>query len=107
MVDEIGHLPMSLAGGMLFFRPINQRYERASPVLASNKSFEDWGRILGEEVMAAAPLDRLLHRRRVITIRGQNYRLREKRRSGLFRGFASMLSSSTTRETSNPPEATP
>lgn len=77
VVDEIGYLPMTLTGGMLFFQLINERYERASTVLTSNKSFEDWGQILGDEVMAAALLDRLLHHCHIVNIRGNSYRMRE------------------------------
>ena len=77
MVDEIGYLPMSLTGGMLFFQLINQRYERASTVLTCNKSFEDWGQILGDEVMAAALLDRLLRRCHIVNIPGNSYRMRQ------------------------------
>ena len=61
VIDEIGYLPVSQTGAMLFFQLINRRYERASTVLTSNKGFEEWGQILGDEVMAAALIDRLLH----------------------------------------------
>ena len=54
VVDEIGYLPISPSGAMLFFQLINRRYERVSTVLTSNKGFEDWGGVLGDEVMAAA-----------------------------------------------------
>ena len=59
VIDEIGYLPVSQTGAMLFFQLINRRYERASTVLTSNKGFEEWGQILGDEVMAAALIDRL------------------------------------------------
>ena len=59
IIDEIGYLPVSQTGAMLFFQLINRRYERASTVLTSNKGFEEWGQILGDEVMAAALIDRL------------------------------------------------
>gem|GEM_PF-866927 len=61
---------------MLFFQLVNRRYGHASTVLTSNKGFEEWGRILGDEVMAAALLDRLLHRRHIVNIRGNSYRMR-------------------------------
>ena len=57
VIDEIGYLPVSQTGAMLFFQLINRRYERASTVLTSNKGFEEWGQILGDEVMAAALID--------------------------------------------------
>jgi len=60
VVDEIGYLPVSRTGAMLFFQMIARRYERASTVLTSNKSFEEWGEVFGDEVMAAALIDRVL-----------------------------------------------
>ena len=54
VVDEIGYLPVSRTGAVLFFQLMNRRYERASTVLTSNKGFEEWGAVLGDEVMAAA-----------------------------------------------------
>lgn len=77
VVDEIGYLPVSRSGAVLFFQLISRRYERASTVLTSNKSFEEWGAILGDEVMAAALIDRLLHHCHLVTIRGNSYRMRE------------------------------
>ena len=62
---------------MLFFQLINRRYERASTVLTSNKGFEEWGQILGDEVMAAALIDRLLHHCHIVNIRGSSYRMRK------------------------------
>ena len=62
---------------MLFFQLINRRYERASTVPTSNKGFEEWGQILGDEVMAAALIDRLLHHCHIVNIRGGSYRMRK------------------------------
>ena len=76
VVDEIGYLPVTQSGAVLFFQLINRRYGRASTVLTSNKGFEEWGRILGDEVMAAALLDWLLHRCHIVNIRGNSYRMR-------------------------------
>ena len=76
VVDEIGYLPVSPTGAMLFFQLINRRYEHASTVLTSNKGFEEWGQILGDEVMAAALIDRLLHHCHIVNIRGNSYRMR-------------------------------
>jgi DNA replication protein DnaC len=77
IVDEIGYLPVSRDGAVLFFQLINVRYEHASTVLTSNKGFEDWGAILGDDVMAAALIDRLMHHCHVVNIRGNSYRMRE------------------------------
>ncbi len=76
VVDEIGYLPVTRSGAILFFQLVNRRYEHASTVLTSNKGFEQWGEILGDEVMAAALLDRLLHRSHIVNIRGNSYRMR-------------------------------
>jgi DNA replication protein DnaC len=77
VVDEIGYLPVSRDGGVLFFQLINARYEHASTVLTSNKGFEEWGEILGDDVMAGALIDRLMHHCHVVNIRGNSYRMRE------------------------------
>ena len=61
IVDEIGYLPVSRDGAALFLQLINARHERASTVLTSNKGFEDWGTVLGDDVMAAALIDRMFH----------------------------------------------
>lgn len=76
VVDEIGYLPVSQTGAMLFFQLINRRYEHASTVLTSNKGFEEWGQVLGDEVMAAALIDRILHHCHIVNIRGNSYRMR-------------------------------
>ena len=77
MVDEIGYLPISRTGAMLFFQLMTRRYEHASTVLTSNKGFEEWGEIFGDEVMAAALIDRLVHHCHIVTIRGNSYRMRQ------------------------------
>lgn len=77
IVDEIGYLPITQTGAMVFFQLMSRRYERASTVLTSNKSFEEWGEIFGDEVMAAALIDRLLHHCHIVNIRGNSYRMRQ------------------------------
>jgi len=76
VVDEIGYLPISRTGAMLFFQLMSRRYEQASTVLTSNKSFAEWGEIFGDEVMAAALIDRLVHHCHIVNIRGNSYRMR-------------------------------
>ena len=66
------------------FRLVSARYERGSIILTSNKGFGEWGELLGDTVIASAILDRLLHHSHVLNIRGESYRLREKRQTGLF-----------------------
>ena len=67
-----------------FFWNTVARYERGSIILTSNKGFGEWGELLGDSVIASAVLDRLLHHSHVLNIRGESYRLREKRQAGLF-----------------------
>ena len=77
VVDELGYLPISRTGAMLFFQLMSRRYERASTVMTSNKGFEEWGEVLGDEVMAAALIDRVLHHCHIVNIRGNSYRMRQ------------------------------
>lgn len=77
VIDEIGYLPITRTGAMLFFQLLSRRYEAASTILTSNKGFEDWGEIFGDDVMAAALIDRLVHHCHIVNIRGNSYRLRQ------------------------------
>lgn len=77
VVDEIGYLPISHTGAMLFFQMVSRRYERASTIFTSNKPFEEWGAVFGDEVMAAALIDRVLHHCHIVNIRGNSYRMRK------------------------------
>lgn len=86
VLDEIGYLPMTREEASLFFRLINRRYERASTILTSNKSFMDWGEVFGDQVIATAILDRLLHHSTTLNIKGESYRLKDKRKAGLIPG---------------------
>jgi DNA replication protein DnaC len=84
IIDEIGYLPLSRTEASLFFRLIVRRYERASLIVTSNKSFLDWGEVFNDHVLATAILDRLLHHATTLNIKGESYRLKEKRRAGLL-----------------------
>jgi len=77
IVDEIGYLPVIPGGGNLFFQLINARYEKGAMILTSNRGFAEWGEIFGDQVVATALLDRLLHHAVVFQIEGASYRLRE------------------------------
>ena len=88
IVDEIGYLPFEPNAAHLFFQLVARRYERASTLLTSNRPVGEWGEVFGDPVVATAILDRLLHHSHVVTIRGESYRLKEKRRSGLFKATA-------------------
>ncbi|GHV38904.1 hypothetical protein FACS1894187_18250 [Synergistales bacterium] len=83
IADELGYLPLSTGSAHLFFQLVSKRYERGSLLITSNRSVGEWGEVFGDTVVATAILDRLLHHSHVITIRGDSYRLMEKRRSGL------------------------
>ncbi|MGC8563143.1 MAG: IS21-like element helper ATPase IstB, partial [Thermoplasmata archaeon] len=73
IVDEIGYLPLNREESNLFFQFVSSRYERYSTIYTSNKSFSEWGEVLGDHVMASAVLDRILHHCTVVNIRGESY----------------------------------
>ncbi|RFM87151.1 transposase, partial [Salmonella enterica subsp. enterica serovar Heidelberg str. CFSAN002071] len=77
ILDEIGYLPMTSEEASLFFRLLNRRYEKASIILTSNKGFADWGEMFGDNVLATAILDRLLHHSTTLNIKGESYQLKE------------------------------
>jgi DNA replication protein DnaC len=76
VVDEIGYLPISRTGAMLFFQLMSRRYETGATVLTANKGFDAWGEIFGDAVMASALIDRLVHHCHIVNIRGNSYRMR-------------------------------
>lgn len=77
VVDEIGYLPITPGGGNLFFQLVNARYERGAMILTSNRGFAEWGEVFGDQVVATALLDRLLHHAVVVQIEGASYRMRQ------------------------------
>jgi DNA replication protein DnaC len=84
ILDEIGYLPLLREEASLFFRLVVRRYERASLIITSNKSFLDWGEVFGDPILATAILDRLLHHSTTLNIKGESFRLKEKRKAGLL-----------------------
>jgi DNA replication protein DnaC len=97
IIDELGYLPFEQNAAHLFFQLVSRRYPRGSLLVTSNRAISEWGGVLGDPVVATAILDRLLHHSHVITIRGDSYRLREKRRAGvLARGEAEPAAKSGT-----------
>lgn len=84
ILDELGYLPLSREEASLFFRLVVRRYERGSLIVTSNKSFTDWGEVFNDHVLATAILDRLLHHATTLNIKGESYRLREKKKAGLL-----------------------
>ena len=85
IADELGYLPFEAHAAHLFFQLVSRRYERGSILITSNPSVGEWGEVFGDAVVATAILDRLLHHSHVLTITGESYRLREKRRAGALR----------------------
>ena len=83
IVDELGYLPFEPNAAHLFFQLVSRRYERGCMLVTSNRAISEWGSVFGDAVVATAILDRLLHHSHVMTIRGDSYRLRAKRRAGL------------------------
>ncbi len=79
VLDELGYLLLTREEASLFFRLLVRRYERASLIVTSNKSFVDWGEVFNDQVLATAILDRLLHHCHVVGLSGESFRLREAR----------------------------
>jgi DNA replication protein DnaC len=104
VVDEIGYLPVTRTGAMHFFQLMSRRYETASTVLTSNKSFEEWGEIFGDEVMAAALIDRLLHHCHIVNIRGNSFRMRQH--TELWKQLHHPSEDGTSASASTPPRRT-
>jgi len=86
VIDEMGYLPLDDMGATIFFQLVSARYERGSIILTSNKSYGEWGSIFGDPIIATAILDRLLHHSTTVNIRGESYRLKERRKAGLLPG---------------------
>lgn len=84
VVDEVGYLPLDRKVANWFFELVSRRYEKGSIILTSNKSYGEWGSLFPEVAIASAILDRLLHHSTTVNIRGDSYRLKDKRRSGLI-----------------------
>jgi DNA replication protein DnaC len=78
VIDEIGYTRLSARQAQLIFELVNARYESGSLILTSNKSFGEWGPLLGDDILASALLDRLLHHAEILTINGPSYRMKER-----------------------------
>jgi DNA replication protein DnaC len=96
MASKLAQFPFEANAAHLFFQLVSRRYERGSILITSNRSVGEWGGVFGDPVVATAILDRLLHHSAVITIRGDSYRLREKRRSGLLQKAGPTLENTET-----------
>jgi DNA replication protein DnaC len=84
VIDEVGYLPLSRQEANYLFQVVTGRYERSSLILTSNKAVTEWPEVLGDQAMATAILDRILHHAHIFSIKGNSYRLRERALSGLL-----------------------
>jgi DNA replication protein DnaC len=84
IIDELGYLPFERRSAHLFFQLVARRYERASLLITTNQIVTQWGSVFGDEVLAAAILDRLLHHSHTLMIQGDSYRLKQKKKAGLL-----------------------
>jgi DNA replication protein DnaC len=84
IVDELGYLPLEQATANHFFQLVNRRYERGSMLITTNQTVTQWGHVFGDDTIAAAVLDRLLHHSHTLLIQGESYRLRLKKKAGLI-----------------------
>lgn len=80
IIDELGYMPMDKGRANLFFQLISKRYERGSVMITTNRAFEEWAEVFGDEVIAGALLDRVLHHCHIIPINGPSYRVKDKRK---------------------------
>jgi DNA replication protein DnaC len=78
IVDEVGYIPFDPEAASLFFSLISSRYERASLIVSSNKTFSAWAEIFGDAVAVAAMVDRLVHHAEVLVLQGDSYRLKDR-----------------------------
>ena len=78
IVDETGYLPLNREESDLLFPLVSYRYEKSFSIFTSNKSFSEWGEVMGDQVMASAILDRILHHCTVLNIKGESYRLKDR-----------------------------
>jgi hypothetical protein len=78
VVDEVGYIPFEPEAANLFFQLVSSRYERASLIVTSNKPFGRWGEVFGDDVVAAAMIDRLVHHAEVIALKGDSYRIKDR-----------------------------
>jgi DNA replication protein DnaC len=78
VVDEVGYIPFKAEAANLFFQLVSSRYERASLIVTSNMPFGRWGEVFGDDVVAAAMIDRLVHHAEVISLKGDSYRLKNR-----------------------------
>jgi IstB-like ATP binding protein len=102
----MGYIPLDQRSAQFLFRLISSRYQKGSIILTSNKSYGEWGNVVSDPVLATAMLDRLLHYSTTINIRGESYRLREKRKAGVFHDLTTASNGSPVAVSASPPRRT-
>jgi DNA replication protein DnaC len=85
IIDELGYLTYDKMAANLLFQLVNRRHEKGAVLITTNQPVTQWGAVFGDEMVAAAMLDRLLHHSHTVVIQGDSYRMREKRRTGLWK----------------------
>ena len=86
IIDELGYLPFEKRSAHLFFQLVARRYEKGSLLITTNQLVSQWGQVFGDDVLAAAILDRLLHHSHALLIQGESFRLKQKRKAGILAG---------------------
>ena len=81
IIDEVGYIPFEADAGNLFFQLVASRYEQASLIVTSNMPFARWGDVFGDEIIAGAMIDRLVHHAEVLSLKGDSYRTRTRRKT--------------------------
>lgn len=84
VIDELGYLPLEKQTAHLFFQLVSRRYERGSMLITTNQAIPQWGHVFGDDMIASAILDRVLHHSHALLIQGDSFRLRQKKRAGLL-----------------------
>ena len=84
IVDELGYLPLERNTSNHFFQLVSRRYEKGSMLITTNQTVTQWGQVFGDDTIAAAVLDRLLHHSHTLLIQGESYRLRQKKKAGVI-----------------------
>ena len=77
IIDEVGYLPLDIEASNLLFQLIAKRYEKKTTIITTNKNFSEWGDVFGDNVLANAILDRLLHHSKIFSIKGRSYRTKD------------------------------
>jgi hypothetical protein len=76
--DEVSYIPFDPQAANLMFMLVSRRYERASLIVTSNKPFSAWGEIFGDDAVAVAMVDRLVHHSEILSLKGDSYRLKDR-----------------------------